>query len=60
MTFEIRSNWKLVVENFLESYHLPVVQPGLNAYSPLEDHELVVDEVFMGPAQPQLRAGRRG
>ena len=48
MTFEIRSNWKLVVENFLESYHLPVVHPGLNAYSPLEDHELVVDEVFMG------------
>ena len=48
MTFDIRANWKLVVENFLESYHLPVVHPGLNAYSPLEDHELVVDEVFMG------------
>ena len=48
MTFDIRSNWKLVVENFLESYHLPVVHPALNAYSPLEDHELVIDEVFMG------------
>ena len=48
MTFDIGANWKLVVENFLESYHLPVVHPGLNAYSPLEDHDLVVDEVFMG------------
>lgn len=48
MTFDVGSNWKLVIENFLESYHLPVLHPGLNAYSPLENHELVVDEAFMG------------
>ena len=47
-TFELRCNWKLALENFLESYHLPTVHPGLNAYSPLEDHELVVDALFMG------------
>ena len=31
-------NWKLAVENYCESYHLPWVHPGLNSYSRLEDH----------------------
>jgi phenylpropionate dioxygenase-like ring-hydroxylating dioxygenase large terminal subunit len=35
---EVRANWKLAVENFCESYHLPWVHPGLNSYSRLEDH----------------------
>lgn len=35
---EVQSNWKLAVENFCESYHLPWVHPGLNSYSRLEDH----------------------
>ncbi len=39
-TFElaVRTNYKLAVENFCESYHLPWVHPGLNSYSRLEDH----------------------
>ena len=35
---EVGCNWKLAVENYCESYHLPWVHPGLNAYSRLEDH----------------------
>ena len=35
---EVQSNWKLAVENYCESYHLPWVHPGLNSYSRLEDH----------------------
>lgn len=35
---DCRTNWKLAVENFCESYHLPWVHPGLNSYSRLEDH----------------------
>lgn len=35
---EVACNWKLAVENYCESYHLPWVHPGLNAYSRLEDH----------------------
>ena len=31
-------NWKLAVENYCESYHLPWVHPSLNTYSRLEDH----------------------
>ena len=37
-TLEVASNWKLAVENYCESYHLPWVHPGLNSYSKLEDH----------------------
>ncbi len=35
---EVQSNWKLAVENYCESYHLPWIHPGLNSYSRLEDH----------------------
>lgn len=38
MSLTVRANWKLATENFLESYHLPVVHPGLNSYSRLDDH----------------------
>jgi len=38
MAMEVGSNWKLAVENYCESYHLPWVHPGLNSYSRLEDH----------------------
>ena len=37
-TLTVQSNWKLAVENYCESYHLPWVHPGLNSYSRLEDH----------------------
>jgi len=35
---EVKCNWKLAVENYCESYHLPWIHPGLNSYSRLEDH----------------------
>ncbi len=38
LKLEVRANWKLAVENYCESYHLPWVHPGLNSYSRLEDH----------------------
>ncbi len=37
-TLTCETNWKLAVENYAESYHLPWVHPGLNTYSRLEDH----------------------
>ena len=40
---EVRCNWKLAVENYCESYHLPWVHPGLNSYSRLEDHDNIVE-----------------
>jgi len=35
---EVETNWKLAVENYCESYHLPWFHPGLNSYSRMEDH----------------------
>jgi choline monooxygenase len=35
---DLNCNWKLAVENFCESYHLPWIHPGLNSYSRLENH----------------------
>ncbi len=40
---EVRCNWKLAVENYCESYHLPWIHPGLNSYSRLEDHYHIVN-----------------
>jgi len=34
--FEIKANWKLVIENFVERYHLPSVHPTLNSYSSVD------------------------
>lgn len=34
----VSCNWKLAVENYCDSYHLPWVHPSLNSYSRLEDH----------------------
>lgn len=37
-TLTVEANWKLAVENYCESYHLPWVHPALNIISRLEDH----------------------
>ena len=42
-TLDIRTNWKLAVENYCESYHLPWVHRDLNRYSKLEDHYAIVE-----------------
>ncbi len=49
-TFQLtcRTNWKLAVENYCESYHLPWVHPGLNSYSRLEDHYHIQEPGFCG------------
>ena len=38
VSMDVACNWKLAVENYCESYHLPFIHPGLNSYSKLEDH----------------------
>ena len=40
---DCRTNWKLAVENYAESYHLPFVHPELNTYSRLEDHYNIIE-----------------
>ena len=47
---EVKSNWKLAIENYCESYHLPWVHPELNRVSNLKDHYHIEDlaETFSG------------
>ncbi|MEM7209790.1 MAG: aromatic ring-hydroxylating dioxygenase subunit alpha [Pseudomonadota bacterium] len=43
------TNWKLAVENFCESYHLPWVHPELNRVSRLSDHyNITLNHNFAG------------
>lgn len=49
MALTVNSNWKLAVENYCESYHLPWVHPSLNSYSPLDQHyNLIVNDDASG------------
>ena len=49
MELLLNSNYKLAVENYCESYHLPFVHPDLNTYSPLDAHyNLTVDPLASG------------
>ena len=54
---ELETNWKLAVENYLESYHLPWVHPGLNSYSRLEDHYNIVETSFAGQGSSAYTPG---
>jgi len=49
LSYDVRTNWKLAVDNYCEAYHLPWIHPALNNYSRLEDHyPIVADGRFAG------------
>jgi len=56
MQIEVKSNWKLAIENYCESYHLPWIHPGLNSYSRLEDHyHIMIGDDFGGQGSNAYR-----
>jgi len=57
LSLELQANWKLVVENYCDGYHLPWVHPGLNGYSRLEDHYPLVAEGFAGQGSSRYAPG---
>lgn len=65
-SLELSANWKLAVDNYCESCHLPWVHPSLNSYSRLEDHYHIQDPAkrFSGQGttvyRPTLSADGRG
>lgn len=47
---EIWGNWKIVVENFIEPYHVPFVHSYSCAGQPLNDHFAISDGLLVGSA----------
>lgn len=46
---EVAANWKIVAENFVESYHLPSVHRRLNAVNPMEGHyQILGGDSYLG------------
>lgn len=45
---EIKTNWKLLMENFIEPYHVPVVHDVTAAGQPLKDHYTVTSGRLLG------------
>ncbi|WP_193180938.1 aromatic ring-hydroxylating oxygenase subunit alpha [Nisaea sediminum] len=60
-SFSLRANWKLAMENYLESYHLPWVHPELNRVSPLDIHgQIDVAPYIFGQVTANYRPGGIG
>jgi len=49
------TNWKLAVENYCESYHLPWVHPELNETSPIDEHYHIEHEAYAGQGSRNYR-----
>lgn len=46
---DVDTNWKFLMENFIEPYHVPVVHPSTTD-QPLQDHYVVNDGTCLGSA----------
>ncbi len=44
----INANWKFIIENYMEPYHVPYVHAGTTAGQPLEDHVCITDGKCVG------------
>lgn len=44
----VEANWKLLIENFIEPYHVPVVHSVSAGGQPLRDHFMILDEHCVG------------
>ncbi len=43
LTFDLDTNWKLALENYIEPYHLSAVHPALQAATPMSTYDLSHD-----------------
>ena len=58
--FEIAANWKLLIENFIEGYHLPWTHPFLNSVSSMANHYSVIEEPIAGQGSDLYERDKAG
>ncbi|MCX4094653.1 aromatic ring-hydroxylating oxygenase subunit alpha [Nocardia sp. alder85J] len=57
--FDVGANWKLVVENFLDFYHLPFIHPQVGPVTAaLDVDDLVLGETILGAEYPCGAVGK--
>jgi choline monooxygenase len=57
--YEIKANWKIVVENYLECYHCPVAHPGFSDLIDVTDYHVEEYEYFSAQAAPVKKSAHR-
>ncbi len=54
---ELKGNWKLAAENFVESYHVPAIHKALQRINPMENHgQILGGELYVGQSGTDLQA----
>jgi choline monooxygenase len=59
-TYDIKANWKVVVDNYLECYHCPIAHKGFTDLIDLNNYEVTEYEYFSAQAAPITRAAKDG
>lgn len=60
VVYDVRSNWKVYVENFLEGYHVPIVHPELVKLYDYSNYSTEVHDNYTLQASPLEGADRLG
>jgi choline monooxygenase len=58
--YDIKANWKVVVDNYLECYHCPVAHPGFCDLIDVNDYEVTEYEWFSAQTGAVKEAAKRG
>lgn len=59
LNLEVAANWKIIVENCVESYHLPWVHRALNAVNPMRQHyQILGGHSYLGQGGTAYQAER--
>jgi choline monooxygenase len=59
-TYEIKANWKVVVDNYLECYHCPIAHPAFSDLIDLDQYTIHEYEYFSTQTGPVSNAAKAG
>jgi choline monooxygenase len=59
-TYEIKANWKVVVDNYLECYHCPIAHPAFSDLIDLDQYTIREYDYFSTQSGPVSNAAKAG